>query len=76
MHAFQSRLRFVFLWAVVSALTLFALYPSLNGEFYFDDVPNIVENSSIHLDTLNLDTLKASLQGPGAGPLGRPVSVR
>lgn len=75
MRNFQTSLRIILLGAAITALVLFALYPGLHGGFYFDDAPNIVENSSIHLETLSRDSLQASLNGPSAGPLGRPVSV-
>lgn len=51
------------------------MLPGLDGGFLFDDTPNIVENSAIHLQTLSLDSLRASIAGPSAGPLGRPISV-
>lgn len=68
-------LRTIALWAGITVLTLLALYPGLQGGFYFDDAPNIVENNAVHLSSLSLNSLKASLSGPSAGPLGRPVSV-
>lgn len=62
-------------WAAILALTLAVMLPGLEGGFLFDDNSNIVENSAIHLQTLSLDSLRASLAGPSAGPLGRPISV-
>lgn len=58
-------------WVVLTAIML----PGLHGGFLFDDIPNIVENTAIHIGSLNLETLRHSLGGPAAGPLGRPVSV-
>lgn len=61
---------------VLSVVATSAVYlQALDGGFLFDDFPNIVENSSVHLATLSLSGLMASLDGPSAGPLGRPVSV-
>lgn len=51
------------------------MLPALDGGFIFDDTPNIIENESVHLSTLNLESLRASISGPSAGPLGRPISV-
>ena len=62
-------------WIAILALVLTVMTPGLKGGFFFDDNPNIVENSAIHLQILSFDTLRASLTGPSAGPLGRPVSV-
>ncbi len=41
----------------------------------FDDFGNILDNASIRITHLSLDSLESSLKGPAAGPLGRPVSV-
>ncbi|OGS99128.1 MAG: hypothetical protein A3F73_03650 [Gallionellales bacterium RIFCSPLOWO2_12_FULL_59_22] len=62
-------------WIAVLALALIVITPGLKGGFFFDDAPNIVENSAVHIGTLSFDALRASLAGPSAGPLGRPVSV-
>lgn len=67
--------RHVSAWAAILALTLLVLLPGLHGGFIFDDNPNIVDNSAIHLETLNFASLRASISGPTAGPLGRPISV-
>ncbi|BCB28347.1 hypothetical protein SKTS_32330 [Sulfurimicrobium lacus] len=68
-------LRQISAWITILALTLTVMLPGLHGEFIFDDNPNIVDNSAIQLETLNLDSLHASISGPTAGPLGRPISV-
>ncbi len=62
-------------WIAVSVLVLAAFAPGLSGGFFFDDNPNIVSNNAIQIEDLTLSSLKGSLQGPTAGPLGRPVSV-
>lgn len=49
--------------------------PGLGGGFFFDDHPNIVENESIQIDSLEPASVRQALSGPAAGPLGRPVSV-
>jgi len=62
--------------AVLAGALLAAIYwPGLHSGFFFDDLPNIVDNNAVHLKTLNLASLHASIGGPTAGPLGRPVSV-
>lgn len=63
------------LWLLFVAAISAVYLQALHGGFLFDDFPNIVENASIHLVSLSLSGLMASLNGAGAGPLGRPVSV-
>ncbi len=62
-------------WIAVFVLVLAAFAPGLSGGFFFDDNPNIVSNNAIQVEDLTFSSLKGSLQGPTAGPLGRPVSV-
>lgn len=62
-------------WAAVLALLVIVFAPGLGGGFFFDDLPNIVKNESVHIQTLSFDSLAASTLGLSAGPLGRPVSV-
>jgi hypothetical protein len=68
-------LYFISPWVAILALTLAVMSPGLKGRFLFDDYPNIVENSAIHIGTLSIASLQASIAGLTAGPLGRPVSV-
>lgn len=49
--------------------------PGLKSPFFFDDHPNIVNNKAIQITDLDVASLKSALEGPSAGPLGRPVSV-
>lgn len=63
------------LWVGLFGLTLAIYWPALAGGFLFDDFGNIVNNTSLQIKHLDLDSLASSLQGPAAGPLGRPISV-
>lgn len=65
----------VFAWLAILALLFVAMWPGLKGGFFFDDVSNIVKNDAIHITALSIDSLRSSVDGPAAGPLGRPVSV-
>lgn len=56
-------------------VVILVMRPALEGVFFFDDNPNIVHNTAIQIDELSLDSLKQSVSGPSAGPLGRPISV-
>lgn len=71
------RKSFVFCWVWLTLLVaVAAIYrPALDGDFLFDDFPNIVDNPAVHLAQFSLAGFAGSLDGPAAGPLGRPVSV-
>ncbi|HYD90372.1 MAG TPA: hypothetical protein VEA37_02670 [Flavobacterium sp.] len=47
----------------------------MKSPFFFDDHPNIVTNKAIQITDIDVASLKSALDGPSAGPLGRPVSV-
>ncbi|HEX9626854.1 MAG TPA: hypothetical protein VGA00_07965 [Acidiferrobacterales bacterium] len=63
----------IFLVAV--ALTVTAYYRGLSGDYIFDDFPNLLQNKQIHIDSLDLDSLKAAAFSSGSGMLRRPVSM-
>lgn len=75
MNRLRPLLVFALPWMAIILLTWRIFVPGLDGGFIFDDNPNLVENRAIHITTLDFDSLKASISGPEAGPLGRPVSV-
>ncbi len=62
-------------WISIAALTIALYLPGLKGNFLFDDYINIVDNTSIQIQKMNTDSIRSSLSGPEAGPLGRPISV-
>ena len=62
-------------YTAVVVLTIILYLPGMKGGFLFDDYPNIVDNPAVQIQQLNTDTLRSSLSGPTAGPIGRPVSV-
>lgn len=49
--------RFLVLSLAVAALAVLLFLPGLPGEFVFDDIPNIVNNSVVHLTGLDADAL-------------------
>jgi hypothetical protein len=75
MSNLRRTLSVAILWVAILALTLAVMSPGLKGAFFFDDNPNIVQNNAIHIENLTLASLKGSIDGPAAGPLGRPISV-
>ena len=52
-----------------------AYRPGLNGEFFFDDVPNIVNNSDLQIDSLDADQLQGAALSNYSGTLKRPISM-
>lgn len=59
--------------ALLLSFILFS--PGLNGGFIFDDEVNIVRNKQVHLDSLDVKSLKDAALGGNSGPLKRPVSM-
>lgn len=65
------------LWMLAALLvvTVAAYWPGLNGGFVFDDFPNIVQNSALHLEQVTLSGLWQAAWSGQAGPLARPVAM-
>ena len=63
--------------AIVLLLVLVILVylPGLPGDFMFDDYPNIVNNTSLHLEHLDGDGLLTAAFAGNAGPLKRPLAM-
>lgn len=51
----NSSLRFILFAGICAALVACLFTPGLNGSFIFDDTPNIVTNTVLHVNSLNLD---------------------
>jgi hypothetical protein len=62
---------------VFAALIItFLIYrPGLSGSFIFDDTPNILQNSSIAISDLSLESLRQAGLSGASGPLSRPISM-
>lgn len=66
--------RLLFLLLLVSAI--FLIYaPGIHGPFIFDDLPNILHNSLLRIQTLDYSSLTSSATSGSAGPLKRPVAM-
>jgi hypothetical protein len=50
-------------------------YPGLSGGFLFDDFPNIVTNTRLHIESLDWDSLKRAAQAYAPGGYGRPLAT-
>jgi protein O-mannosyl-transferase len=61
--------------AFLLSAILFAIYwPGLQGAFFFDDGPSILQAEGVRLSTLSLESLQQAWTSGGAGPSGRPVA--
>ncbi len=66
---------FFFIVAIFCSLTVGLYYPGLNGNFHFDDYPNIVNNFRLHLDSLHPTAIWEATWSGITGNLKRPISV-
>lgn len=71
----SPRHRRLMLIATLLGAILLVYFPGIYGNFYFDDHPNIVQNSGLAMDTFSLDELQRASHSSSAGPLGRPVAM-
>ncbi len=62
---------------LIAALSISILiyYPGLKGDFVHDDIPNLIQNDKLHINTLNYDSLITASFSSKSGPLRRPVSM-
>ncbi|MCK7569150.1 hypothetical protein [Marinobacter xestospongiae] len=60
---------------LIGLFAFVAYAPGLSGPFVFDDFPNIVNNTDIHIDELSVEAAKKAMFSTESGPLGRPISL-
>ncbi len=65
----------VFLFVCSLVLAFFCYRPGLLGDFVFDDTINIVENSSLNIQTLDFASLKAAAFSMGTTISARPITM-
>ena len=70
----SNRLFFIIV-ATLCCLTVGLYYPGLNGNFHFDDYPNIVNNFRLHLDSLHPAAIWEATWSGITGNFKRPISV-
>jgi hypothetical protein len=66
------------LWIGLAAaivLAVIAYWPSLHGGFVFDDFPNIVDNSAVHLQSLDWQALRTAATASPSHVLVRPLAM-
>ncbi len=59
---------------LVGGLVVGIYLPGLHGNFFFDDIPNILTAEAIHLDSLSFESVSTALLSGRSGPLGRPIA--
>jgi tetratricopeptide (TPR) repeat protein len=64
-------------WAflLVAALTVAVYFPGLAGDYIFDDIPNLLDNKRLQIDSLDMESLRGAAFSSGSGLLRRPVSM-
>ncbi len=70
----ERRIDALILFALL-ALTATAYWPGLSGGYLYDDLPNIVDNTRLHIHTLAPEALLSAAFSSHAGPLMRPISM-
>ncbi|RZO85105.1 MAG: hypothetical protein EVA65_08895 [Oceanococcus sp.] len=60
--------------ALALALTALVYWPGLSGGYIFDDFPNIVDNTAIQADSLNLESMSAAALSSPSSIFKRPLA--
>src|SRR5690606_34996617 len=60
---------------VLVVLTALVYWPGLSGVFLFDDFPNIVTNSRVHVESWDWDAFKRAAGAYQPGIYGRPLAT-
>lgn len=63
------------LLAAVAALVTLVLSPALHGGFLFDDLPNIITNTNIHIKSIDFNSLTYAAYSFEPGGSSRPLSM-
>lgn len=72
---FTNHSKIFYLLTGLILLSVFSYLPALNGDFYHDDRPNLLENKSVQIEKLNAETLANAAFSSHAGKLKRPISM-
>jgi hypothetical protein len=56
----------VWLFLMIGALTAAIYHPGLAGDYVFDDLPNLLNNKRLQLDSLHMDSLQGAAFSSGA----------
>ena len=75
LHRNARRIAIWFGLLAVLALTIFAYAPGLHGDFVLDDIPNLLNNQALQVDSFSVKSLWQAAFSSGSGVLRRPVSM-
>ena len=70
----NGHLRFILL-TISLIITALVYLPGISGGFTHDDYPNIINNTKLHIDSLDISSLASASHSVKSGPLMRPVSM-
>jgi tetratricopeptide (TPR) repeat protein len=70
-----KQLHLTLLLAALCLLTVLVYLPGLSGDYMFDDMPNLLQNSRLQVDALDMDSLMSAAYSSGSGLFRRPVSM-
>ncbi len=65
----------VILSACSLILCVMIYLPGLQGDFLHDDIPNLLDNDQLKIDSLDLKSILSASLSSESGPLKRPVSM-
>ena len=63
------------LFAALCLLTTLIYVPGLSGDYMFDDMPNLLHNTQLNVESLNTESLQGAAFSSGSGKFRRPVSM-
>jgi hypothetical protein len=63
------------LFAAICLLTVIIYAPGLSGDYMFDDMPNLLHNPQLDIESLDTESLQGAAFSSGSGKFRRPVSM-
>ncbi len=63
------------MFAAICLLTIAIYVPGLSGDYMFDDMPNLLHNAQLNIETLDTESIQGAALSSGSGKLRRPVSM-
>ena len=63
------------LFAAICLLTIGIYWSGLSGDYLFDDLPNLIYNKQLALQSIDLESLQGAIYSSESGMLRRPVSM-
>ena len=63
------------LFAALCLLTVIIYIPGLSGDYMFDDMPNLLHNKQLNIESLDTESLQGAVFSSSSGTLRRPVSM-